>query len=140
MPTEMELALEQTQQGISYEVSVDPHGFEGYLKMVVEETKTRVARDLMNKVDKMAENSSNKRKWKGDHGESSSQNKGHRVIRAHAVGPSNKKVYAGKLPHCNKCKLHHNRSCTTKCENCKEVGHLARDCRGTTVAANQRAP
>ncbi|GJR59345.1 hypothetical protein Tco_1501507 [Tanacetum coccineum] len=28
MPTEMELTLEQTQQGVSYEVSVDPHGFE----------------------------------------------------------------------------------------------------------------
>ncbi|GKB77399.1 hypothetical protein Tco_0944294 [Tanacetum coccineum] len=58
MPTEMELTLEQTQQGVSYEVSnirvilftvkmeimleptsyklmVDPHGFEGYLKMEV---------------------------------------------------------------------------------------------------------
>ncbi|GJZ95824.1 retrovirus-related pol polyprotein from transposon TNT 1-94 [Tanacetum coccineum] len=34
-PTEMELTLEQTQQGVSYEVSVDPHGFEGYLKMDV---------------------------------------------------------------------------------------------------------
>ncbi|GKB60780.1 hypothetical protein Tco_0916966 [Tanacetum coccineum] len=32
MPTEMELTLEQTQQGVSYEVSVDPHGFEGYVK------------------------------------------------------------------------------------------------------------
>ncbi|GKA42217.1 hypothetical protein Tco_0734877 [Tanacetum coccineum] len=30
MPTEMELTLEQTQQGVSYEVSVNPHGFEGY--------------------------------------------------------------------------------------------------------------
>ncbi|GJV24208.1 hypothetical protein Tco_1376903 [Tanacetum coccineum] len=28
VPTEMELVLEQTQQGTSYEVSVDPHGFE----------------------------------------------------------------------------------------------------------------
>ncbi|GKB00162.1 hypothetical protein Tco_0828155 [Tanacetum coccineum] len=59
MPTEMELTLEQTQQGVSYEVSisiegvvtnedgnlleptqtssmVDPHGSEGYLKMVME--------------------------------------------------------------------------------------------------------
>ncbi|GJZ34593.1 hypothetical protein Tco_0580410 [Tanacetum coccineum] len=36
MPTEMELTLEQTQQGVSYEVSVDPHGSEGYLKMMVE--------------------------------------------------------------------------------------------------------
>ncbi|GJX65106.1 putative reverse transcriptase domain-containing protein [Tanacetum coccineum] len=58
-----------------------------------------MARDLMNWVeqqeDKVAENASNKRKWEGDHGRSSRQNKGHRVISAHAVGPSNKKVYAG---------------------------------------------
>ncbi|GKD42833.1 hypothetical protein Tco_1267478 [Tanacetum coccineum] len=32
MPTEMELTLEQTQQGVSYEVSVDPHGLEGISK------------------------------------------------------------------------------------------------------------
>ncbi|GJY79323.1 hypothetical protein Tco_0485124 [Tanacetum coccineum] len=32
MPTEMELTLEQTQQGVSYEVSVDPHIFEGIFK------------------------------------------------------------------------------------------------------------
>ncbi|GJU06801.1 hypothetical protein Tco_1123231 [Tanacetum coccineum] len=36
MPTEMELTLEQTQQGVSYEVSVDLSGHEGYLKMVME--------------------------------------------------------------------------------------------------------
>ncbi|GJR22007.1 hypothetical protein Tco_0970534 [Tanacetum coccineum] len=30
MPTEMELTLEQTQQGVSYEVSVDPHRFEDH--------------------------------------------------------------------------------------------------------------
>ncbi|GJW24767.1 hypothetical protein Tco_0038578 [Tanacetum coccineum] len=32
MPTEMELTLEQTQQGVSYEVSVNPYGFEGIFK------------------------------------------------------------------------------------------------------------
>ncbi|GJR68536.1 hypothetical protein Tco_0014601 [Tanacetum coccineum] len=32
VPTEMELVLEQTQQGTSYEVSVDPYGFEGIFK------------------------------------------------------------------------------------------------------------
>ncbi|GJV94362.1 hypothetical protein Tco_1545939 [Tanacetum coccineum] len=35
MPTDVELTLEQTQQDVSYEVSVDPHEFKGYLKMVV---------------------------------------------------------------------------------------------------------
>ncbi|GKE80917.1 hypothetical protein Tco_1550917, partial [Tanacetum coccineum] len=32
MQNEMELTLEQTQQGVSYEVLVDPHGFEGIYK------------------------------------------------------------------------------------------------------------
>ncbi|GJU66207.1 hypothetical protein Tco_1252466 [Tanacetum coccineum] len=42
---------------------------------------------------KVAKNANNKRKWEGDHGRSSSkqQNKRRKVIRAHTVGPSNKK-------------------------------------------------
>ncbi|GJX73509.1 reverse transcriptase domain-containing protein [Tanacetum coccineum] len=87
---------------------------------------------------KVAKNASNQRKWKGDRHESSSKNKGLKVIRAHAIGPSNKKVYAGKLPHYNKCKLHHNGPCYAKCRKYKEASHLARDYRGTTVLANQR--
>ncbi|GJW82831.1 hypothetical protein Tco_0155976 [Tanacetum coccineum] len=110
--------------------------------IAIYKAKTRVACDLMNRVEhqegKVAKNASNKRKWEGDHDGSSSQNKGHKVIGAHAVEPSNKKVYAGKLPHCNRCNLHHNGPCYAKCGNCKEVDHLDRDCRGTTVEANQR--
>nr|GEZ03605.1 hypothetical protein [Tanacetum cinerariifolium] len=37
VPTKMELILEQTQEGISHEVSVNPHGFAGHLKMEVKE-------------------------------------------------------------------------------------------------------
>nr|GEV95726.1 hypothetical protein [Tanacetum cinerariifolium]GEV96173.1 hypothetical protein [Tanacetum cinerariifolium] len=59
------------------------------------------------KEGKVAENASNKRKWEGDHGGSSSQSKGHKVIRAHDVRPSNKK---GRLGHyksdCSKWKNH----------------------------------
>ncbi|GKF76531.1 hypothetical protein Tco_0229001, partial [Tanacetum coccineum] len=96
--------------------------------IAIYETKTRVARDLMNQVerqeDKVAENASNKRKWEGDHGGSSSQqqNKGHKVIRAHTVGPSDKKGYARNLPLCN-YKFHHTGRCTAKCGNCKRIGH-----------------
>nr|GEW15460.1 hypothetical protein [Tanacetum cinerariifolium] len=76
--------------------------------IVIYETRTHVARDSMNLMkrqeDKVAENASNKKKWKGDHDGSPSQqqNKGHKVIRAHVVRPRNKKVYAGKLLHCNR--------------------------------------
>ncbi|GJX42445.1 hypothetical protein Tco_0257435 [Tanacetum coccineum] len=84
--------------------------------IAIYKTKTRVACGLINKVDKIAENASNKRKWKGDHGGSLSQNKGHKMSKAHVVGPINKKVYVGKLPHCNRCKYHHTGPCTAKLE------------------------
>ncbi|GJU75846.1 hypothetical protein Tco_1272916 [Tanacetum coccineum] len=95
--------------------------------IAIYETKIRMARDLMTQVecqeDKMAENASNKRKWKGDHGGSSSQNKGHNVIKSHAFGPSNKKVYAGKLPYYNRCKLHNTGPCFVQCSSCKRISH-----------------
>ncbi|GJY84404.1 putative reverse transcriptase domain-containing protein [Tanacetum coccineum] len=62
------------------------------------------------------------------------------VARAYTAGPGEKSGYAGKLPLCNRCKLHHNRQCTIKCTNCKKVGHMARDYRSPTAAADQRAP
>ncbi|GJS28633.1 reverse transcriptase domain-containing protein [Tanacetum coccineum] len=90
--------------------------------------------------DKVAENASNKRKWEGDHGGSSSQqqNKEHRVIRPHTAKPSNKKGYARNLPLCNKCKFHHTSPCMAKCGNCKRVGHQTRDCRTSVLRAKQR--
>ncbi|GJU66368.1 reverse transcriptase domain-containing protein [Tanacetum coccineum] len=112
--------------------------------IAIYETKTRVARDLMNRVerqeDKVAKNASNKRKWKGDHGGSSrqQQNKGHKVIRAHTVRPSDKKGYAGNLPLCNKCKFYHTGRCTAKCGNCKRIGHQTRDCRASASATTHR--
>ncbi|GJR10253.1 reverse transcriptase domain-containing protein [Tanacetum coccineum] len=70
--------------------------------------------------NKVAGNASNKRKWEGDHnGSSNQQTKGHKVFRAHAVGPNNKK-YVGSLPLRNKCKCHHNGPCTVKYRNWKK--------------------
>ncbi|GJV87057.1 reverse transcriptase domain-containing protein [Tanacetum coccineum] len=111
--------------------------------IAIYEAKTRVARDLMNRVeqqkDKVAKNANNKRKWEGDHGRSSyqQQNKGHKVIRAHTAEPGNKKGYVGNLPLCNKCKFHHTGLCAAKCGNCKRVGHQTRDCRTLVPKAKQ---
>ncbi|GJY81549.1 reverse transcriptase domain-containing protein [Tanacetum coccineum] len=66
--------------------------------------------------------------------------KRHNVARANTARPSERNVYDGKLPLCNRCKLHLNGQCNVKCTNCKKVGHIARDCRSPTVAADQRAP
>ncbi|GJU15178.1 reverse transcriptase domain-containing protein [Tanacetum coccineum] len=62
------------------------------------------------------------------------------VAKAYSAGPSEKKEYAGTLPLCNKCKLHHNGPCTIKCANCNRVGHLTRDCRSLAATNNQRTP
>ncbi|GKD08983.1 putative reverse transcriptase domain-containing protein [Tanacetum coccineum] len=63
------------------------------------------------------------------------------VTRANTVGPGEKKEYSGSLPLCTKCNYHHNRQRAPRCNNCKKVGHLAHDCRGSVVAANnQRSP
>nr|GEU31076.1 hypothetical protein [Tanacetum cinerariifolium] len=110
--------------------------------IVIYEAKTRVARDLMNRVeqqkDKVTRNASNKRKWEGDYSGSSSQNKEHKVIRARTAEPSNKKGYAGNLPLCNKCKFYNIGLCAAKYGNCKQVGHQIRDCRTLVPRAKQR--
>ncbi|GKD76613.1 putative reverse transcriptase domain-containing protein [Tanacetum coccineum] len=62
------------------------------------------------------------------------------VARAYIVGLGEKKVYEGLKPLCSKCNYHHDGQCAPRCNNCKKVGHLARDCRSTAATANnQRA-
>ncbi|GJS22888.1 reverse transcriptase domain-containing protein [Tanacetum coccineum] len=108
------------------------------------EIKTSMACESMSQIeqqkDKVAENARNKRKWEGTHGGSSSQqqNKEHKVIKAHTVGPRNKKGSAEDLPLCNKCKFHHTGLCALECGNYKQVGHQTRDCRTLVPRAKQR--
>ncbi|GKA51805.1 reverse transcriptase domain-containing protein [Tanacetum coccineum] len=80
--------------------------------------------------EKVAKDASDKRKWEGNLGGSSSQqqNKRHKVIKAHAIGPSNRKVYARKLPYYNRFKLDHIGPCFVLCSNCKQSGHYKSDC------------
>ncbi|GJR86188.1 putative reverse transcriptase domain-containing protein [Tanacetum coccineum] len=65
---------------------------------------------------------------------------GNNVARAFTVGNNEKRGYVGSAPYCNKCRLHHEGSCTVKCTNCKKVGHMARDCKTVVVAQTPRAP
>ncbi|GJS26441.1 hypothetical protein Tco_0487061 [Tanacetum coccineum] len=57
---------------------------------------------------------------------------------AYAAGTGERKEYAGTLPLCNRCKLHHNGPCIVKCGNCKKIGHMTWDCRKLAAARNQR--
>ncbi|GKF02589.1 hypothetical protein Tco_0029512 [Tanacetum coccineum] len=103
--------------------------------ITIYEARTCVARDSKHQVkcqeDKVTLNVSKKIERECDHSESFSQkqNNGHKVIGAHVVGPRNKKVCAGKIPHCNRCKLRHKGICTVQCSGCKRVGYLTRNCR-----------
>nr|GEV58289.1 hypothetical protein [Tanacetum cinerariifolium] len=38
---------------------------------------------------------------------------------------------------CTKCNYHHNGQCAPKCDRCKKVSHMARDCRNSTIVINQ---
>ncbi|GJR26562.1 putative reverse transcriptase domain-containing protein [Tanacetum coccineum] len=62
--------------------------------------------------------------------------KRHNVARAYIVGPGKKKVYAGSKPLCPKCNYHHEGQCAPRCNKCKKVGHLARECRGAAANTN----
>nr|GFB72127.1 hypothetical protein [Tanacetum cinerariifolium] len=92
--------------------------------IAIYETKTNLARKLMSQTErqeeKVAKNASNKRKWESNHNESlRQQNKGHKVPRAYTAWPINKKAHAGSLPLCNRCKFHHNGSCTVNLRHYK---------------------
>ncbi|GKB76830.1 putative reverse transcriptase domain-containing protein [Tanacetum coccineum] len=60
------------------------------------------------------------------------------VEKAYTDGSGEKKDYGGSLPMCPKCNYHHNGQCAPRCNNCKKVGHLARDYRGSAIAANNQ--
>ncbi|GJV87594.1 putative reverse transcriptase domain-containing protein [Tanacetum coccineum] len=61
------------------------------------------------------------------------------MARAYTVGTKKKKAYAGNLPYCNKCKMHHSGQCNVKCGNYKRVGHMTKYWKASVAVANQRA-
>ncbi|GJY60553.1 putative reverse transcriptase domain-containing protein [Tanacetum coccineum] len=67
------------------------------------------------------------------------------IDQAYTAGNSDRKPYAGPKPLCSKCNYNHEAGpCPPRCNNCKRVGHLTRDCRNRPANAynnnnNQRA-
>ncbi|GJV33053.1 putative reverse transcriptase domain-containing protein [Tanacetum coccineum] len=93
-------------------------------------------------------NESNKRKWeehqknnpnnnnpnnrnrnRNNNNQHHQQNRRQETARAYAAAPTEGKVYAGNLPKCNRCNLHHHGQCPSKCQRCKKLGHQEMDCR-----------
>ncbi|GJX18179.1 putative reverse transcriptase domain-containing protein [Tanacetum coccineum] len=110
----------------------------------------RIANQLMDKkvqgyAARSAENKrrmeSNLRDNRGQQPPFKRQNtSGQNVARAYMAGNNERRGYAGLLPYCNKCRLHHEGLCTMRCGNCKKVGHQTRDCRAAIAPNTQRAP
>ncbi|GJX64136.1 putative reverse transcriptase domain-containing protein [Tanacetum coccineum] len=61
------------------------------------------------------------------------------AVKAYAATLAENNRYAGNLPLCRKCDLHHTRPCTVKCNTCNKVGHLTKNCRNKrpTTGSNQ---
>ncbi|GJX38289.1 reverse transcriptase domain-containing protein [Tanacetum coccineum] len=70
------------------------------------------------------------------------QNKRQNTRRAYTAGPGEKREYTGSLPLCIKCNYHHKGPCAPRCNKCKKISHLARDCRssGPNGALQERLP
>ncbi|GJY57556.1 hypothetical protein Tco_0456671 [Tanacetum coccineum] len=102
--------------------------------IAIYETKTRVARNLMDQVArqgaKVVTDVKNKRKWESsyDRKTSQQQSKQQKVAKTYAVGPNDKRGYLENRPLCNQCNLHHDGQCPPKCRKCKRIGHQTGDC------------
>ncbi|GKB90901.1 putative reverse transcriptase domain-containing protein [Tanacetum coccineum] len=64
------------------------------------------------------------------------QNKRQNTGRAYTARPGEKREYTGSLPLCTKCNYHHTGPCAPRCNKCKKIGHLARDCRSSGPNGN----
>ncbi|GJX98114.1 putative reverse transcriptase domain-containing protein [Tanacetum coccineum] len=64
------------------------------------------------------------------------QNKRQNTRRAYTAAPGEKWEYTGSLPLCTKCNYHHKGPCAPRCNKCKKIGHLARDCRSSGPNGN----
>ncbi|GJW18321.1 putative reverse transcriptase domain-containing protein [Tanacetum coccineum] len=66
------------------------------------------------------------------------QNRRQETVRAYAAAPAEGKVYAGNLPKCNRCSLHHHGPCPQKCTRCQRMGHREKDCRARLPGAGNQ--
>ncbi|GJR74906.1 putative reverse transcriptase domain-containing protein [Tanacetum coccineum] len=78
------------------------------------------------KYDDLSKNNQNQQQ------QNKRQNTGH----AYAAGNSDRKPYAESQPLCSKCDYNHEGPCPPRCNNCKKVGHLVKDCRSRPANAN----
>ncbi|GJT92005.1 reverse transcriptase domain-containing protein [Tanacetum coccineum] len=104
------------------------------MQYVIEMATELMDKKIITLAERQAEN---KRKLDNNNQAQQQYPKRQNVAQAYAAGTGERKEYAGTLPLCNRCKLHHNGQCTVKCGNCKKVCHMTQDCRNPAAARNQ---
>ncbi|GJS02292.1 putative reverse transcriptase domain-containing protein [Tanacetum coccineum] len=116
-----------------------------YSSVVASKPKTmqeaiEMATELMDRrINTFAERQAeNKRKFEDTPRNNQNQqpNKRQNTGRAYAAGNGDKKSYEGTKPLCPKCNFNHYGPCIPTCNNCKKLGHLAKDCRSRPATAN----
>ncbi|GJU12238.1 putative reverse transcriptase domain-containing protein [Tanacetum coccineum] len=68
------------------------------------------------------------------------QNRRQEPVRAYAAAPAGGRIYAGNLPKCNRCNLHHHGPCPQRCQKCQKLGHQEKDCRFGVQGAGNNFP
>ncbi|GJX08937.1 putative reverse transcriptase domain-containing protein [Tanacetum coccineum] len=116
-----------------------------YSSVVASKPKTmqeaiEMATELMDRrINTFAERQAeNKRRFEDTprNNQNQQQNKRQNTGRAYAAGNGDKKPYEGTKPLCPKCNFNHYGPCIPTCNNCKKLGHLAKDCRSRPATAN----
>ncbi|GJQ90906.1 putative reverse transcriptase domain-containing protein [Tanacetum coccineum] len=86
--------------------------------------------------DNQRNNNNNNHNYNNNHNNNNNPNNHHQQqnrrqenVRAYAAVPAGGKIYAGNLPKCNRCNLHHHGPCPQKCQRCQRLGHMEKDCR-----------
>nr|GEY54976.1 putative reverse transcriptase domain-containing protein [Tanacetum cinerariifolium] len=64
---------------------------------------------------------------------------GARSCQTYAATSAENNRYAGNLPLCKRCTLHHTGPCTIKCNTCIKIGHLTKNCQNKrpAIGSNQ---
>ncbi|GKA17365.1 putative reverse transcriptase domain-containing protein [Tanacetum coccineum] len=126
-------------------------GFPERIKGNITSSKPATLHEAINMARELVEQSvqgraarigeSNKRKWEDNQRNNNNnnrnrnnnhhqqQNRRPETVRAYDAAPARGKIYAGNLPKCNRCNLHHHGPCPQKCQRCQRIGHMEKDCR-----------
>ncbi|GKE50285.1 hypothetical protein Tco_1481543 [Tanacetum coccineum] len=101
------------------------------MEEVIEFANDQMDQKLITLTERQAEQ---KRKLEYNAGNSQGyqqQNKRQNTRRAYTARPGEKREYTGLLPLCTKCNYHHKGPYAPRCNKCKKISHLARDCRSS---------